>query len=67
MEIEEVREKIIQNGGFITLKAIRQAFSEDNSEVLDMKIAFLVKKNRIRKIEYQSPDGPGTIYYIPTA
>ena len=67
MDNETVRNTIAQKGGFMALKAIRETFSGEDTEVLDMKIAFLVKKNRIRKIEYQSPEGPVTLYYIPKA
>jgi len=65
MEHEEIKNLIIKKGGFLTIEQIKTAFTGENEEVLEMKLDFLVNKNRIRKAQYQSDNGHSLLYYIP--
>jgi len=62
MDNKEIR-TFIANKGYCTLNEIRSEFS-DNDEILQINLNFLLERNRIRKIKYQSPNGPGELYYI---
>lgn len=65
MEIEEIQQIIKRNGGYISLTALKEAFKDDNQEIHDMKLTFLVEKRKVRTARFQSPDGPDTLYYCP--
>lgn len=65
MEHEAIKKLIVQGGGFLTLEQVKDGFAGEDMEVLEMKLGFLVAKNRIREVTYQSNDGPSKLYYIP--
>lgn len=65
MEHEIIRIKIVKNGGYMTLAQLKKSFQGEDMEILEMKLTFLVNKNMIREIIFQSPDGPDNLYYIP--
>ncbi len=54
----------IQEIGFRTLEETQKKFSEENKEIFDAMIDFLVSKNKIRKINYRSPSGTAVLLYI---
>jgi len=53
----------IANKGYCTLNEIKSEFS-DNDEILQINLNFLLERNKIRKIRYQSSNGPDELYYI---
>jgi hypothetical protein len=56
--------KYIQETGFRTLEAIKENFSNENHEVLDALLTFLITKNMVRKVPYQSPSGTTFLIYV---
>ena len=65
MEHEEISELIQKNGGFMTLTELKEAYKDDNLEILEIKLNFLTEKNRVRKANFNSPNGPNVLYYTP--
>lgn len=59
---EKIR-TFIANKGYSTLSALKSEFSE-NEEILQINLNYLVEKNRIRKIKFQSPNGPEELFFI---
>lgn len=58
-------QKFIASTGLKSKTELKEYFSNQDPEILDMNLTYLVSKNRIRKSEYKSPEGTKTIYYIP--
>jgi len=65
MEHEDIKVLIVKRGGFQTLEQIKAEFENEDMEVLEAKLTFLVEKNRIRKVPYQSPTGHSFLFYMP--
>jgi len=65
MEHETIRLLVIKKGGYLTRTQLLSEFKDENEEILDMNLTFLVEKNRLRKASFQSPDGQDTLFYLP--
>ena len=64
MEHEVMRAFIAENG-YKTLTEIKAKFTEEDMEIVEMKLTFLVEKNKVRKAEFNGPEGNDFLYYIP--
>jgi len=65
MEHEDIRKLIIKNGGYLALTKLKKAFEQEDAEILEMNLTFLIDKNRVRKANYRASSGSDTLYYIP--
>jgi len=64
MNNDEIR-TFIAARGYSTLTKIKSQFpDEKGDEILKMNLTFLVEKNRVRKVKFQSPTGPDELYYV---
>jgi hypothetical protein len=56
--------KYIQETGFRPINEIKAQFSNENQEVLESVLTFLVSKNKVRKIQFQAPAGASSLYWV---
>ncbi len=66
MEIEEIQQLIKRNGGYISLTALKKYFKEDNLEILEMKLNYLVDKRKVKAVNFQATGtGHDILYLLP--
>lgn len=65
MEHEDIRKLIVRNDGYLTLSDLKKVFEDEDQEILEMNLTFLVEKNMLRKADFQATTGPDTCYFIP--
>ncbi len=65
MEYEDIRKLIVKNGGYLTLTQLKEHFKNEDLEILEMNLTFLIDKNQLRKADFQATEGPDTCFFIP--
>ena len=65
MEHEDIKKRVVKNGGYLTLSELKKVFEGEDPEILEMNLTFLVDKNQLRKADFQATTCPDTCYFIP--
>lgn len=64
MDISDIKNYIKQTG-YRTLIEIKNYFSDEDQEVLESCLSYLVSKNNLKMIKYSTIESAGRIYFIP--
>ena len=65
MNSNDLLQNITTQDGYRCLNDIVKDFPNEKLEIINATLDFLVSKNKLRRIKYQSQDGVRILLYVP--